>query len=212
MTAPDVDNIAEIARLLDDVRPSPAFAARVRAGVESDERKRAAGFSWRNAILAGTAVGVCAAVAFSLTRRHVVPGPTPQATAVRPATSVVERPADIAEVRREVTGQVRRPARASEVAIQVEAEPPLVAHLGDHDVIVPVDQRNALARLLSGVRAGGVLGRATLAPAYDKDGLLLSPPPVVVAPLAALAPDDPDDDGGARTVAPRDDRIRKDKR
>ena len=212
MTDPDVDLIGELGRLLDDVRPSPEFAPGIRGRIAVGRGAGVRRFGWRPFTLAGVALSLAAVLVATAVVHRRVPAPEAQTIARTEPPSATAPDSSVATREPEVPPPARVAHATSSNAELAVDDIVTVSRLGGHDVIVPADQRWAMARLLAGVRSGRVMGPAGLTPPYDKNGLLLPLPPVAVTPLPALAPDDPDGDGGRQdSGGPGRDRPRKDK-
>lgn len=194
----DRDVIQELGALL-DLEPSAAFAAHVRNAIERDRPRR---FSWR--LMAVAAMGVVlVGVVLSLAIRRSVPAP-PASRTWSTVTAPVQPPG---LVLREARGTEKAPRLASKPRVPAVEEivdlSPVVARVDGVDVIVPADQRLALARLVAGIRGGRVIVPPGLPPQYDQDGRLLPIAPVVIAAIPnPVAPIDANDINGGSTKSP----------
>ena len=205
MTTDERDVLDELGALL-DVEPSAAFAAHVRHAIERDTPRR---LSWRLMAVVGMGVAL-AGVVFTVAIQRPAPVRARVSRIASAATPPVQEPARSAapeprEVQdgREMAPKPRVPVAAEEI---VDLSP-VVTHVDGVDVIVPGDQRLALARLVAGIRGGRVVVAATGLPKYDADGLLLPIAPVVLTTIPdPVTPIDPNDiDGGSKQL-PREKR------
>ena len=184
------DILDELGALL-DVEPSAAFAAHVRHAIEHDAPRR---FSWRVTILVGLGVAAAGLVLALVVRRSALQTP-PAARISSSAAPVRESPAagvQPHESSRQTHEHSAAP-RARAVAEPLVDLAPIVTTVDGVEAIVPADQRLALARLVSGVRAGRFRVPAGWTPKYDADGLLLPLAPVAMSaiPDPVPAPIDP---------------------
>jgi len=168
------------------VSPSPDFEARVRQRIEEDQPSGAfdrlrAGWTARHAWLAAAASVVLAAGLFSVTNR---PTAVVEDSATPPVVARPEpRPVPVA-----VTPPTTKPIERRHVARVRPAAP--AARNTEPEVIVPVNQMEAVRRLVDAVNEGRI---ALLAPS---EGPVEPPAEVVVAPIVveplpipALEPD-----------------------
>jgi hypothetical protein len=186
MTADEL--LQELSTALAEVEPSADFSVRVRARVDATSRATVAGVAWRHVFLGGVvtglATGLLVVVSSRLTTRPVVVGPPEAVAAVMPSVAPAPTlPGRLAPERATAPRAMSEPTRLEP---EVSLEPTLTEMAG-HEVIVPADQRLALARLLDAVSAGHGRVPRNLVPLYDAEGLLLGPPRIVVAPLALLS-------------------------
>lgn len=150
------------------VSPSPDFAARVLQRVEADRpSRRATHYAW---LAAAASLVIAAGVFYALNRTPaVVTGP--------PAPQVVERPAPPVDIPRPdapVQRDTIEPPRVQTVRASRSAP-----RVTEPEVLVPMDQMEAVRRLVRAVNEG----RPVEAPAEPLEGPLAPPAQVGVAPL-----------------------------
>lgn len=176
------DPLQELGALL-DVEPSAAFAAHVRQAIDRAAPRR---FNWRGIAIAGmgvAAAGLVVSLAFSRHAPAPVAAPAVARVANRSAP-VVETPATVPAVPSKAHDtHDARAHRTRATTGDVVDRSPVVTTTDGHDVIVPADQRLALARLVSGVRAGRFRVPERRSPKYDADGLLLPLEPVAISAI-----------------------------
>jgi hypothetical protein len=169
------------------VTPSPEFAAKVRArAANAPERSWFGG--WRIAAASVAMLG-CAAVAVVMwggvaMTSDVAPVPA-VASVETPQPAIVERPA--APVVKPATF---RPARPAVVPMRATVRP-------DLEVLVPADQRFAVAQLLLAMRDRGARVPPLIDAEVDSEGRLPAPAAISVAPIA-IQPLGPPVPGGGR--------------
>lgn len=179
----DIDVLDELSALL-DVEPSAAFAAHVRNAIERDKPRW---FSWRVIGFAGVGAAMAGLVAMILMphqRAAVSPARVASSAAqvpTAPRTTVPPR------VGGDQSSNVPSKPR-SRVATGDGDLLPVVTNVDGFEVIVPADQRLALARLVSGVRAGRFGVPPEVSPKYDADGLLLPLAPVTISAIPDPVP------------------------
>jgi hypothetical protein len=203
----DMDVLKEFAEMLADVEPSPNFGARVRQRIDAAPRRRISGVAWRHVFLGGVATGLTAALVILAMagRPHapvlVDPGavPPPVSSAGRSDTGLAPSPARTLRPRADARMGVA-------LAPSVVDEAPTVGWLDGHEVIVPVDERAALGRLLRHAVSDRSMGFASFAPVYDKDGLLLPPAPIAMVLLPDLSMEDVENGGSLATARPSKDK------
>jgi hypothetical protein len=197
MTTDERGIIDELGALL-DVEPSAAFAANVRNAIDRASPRR---FSWRLVTFAGLGVAVAGAV-LAVTVRHHEPVVVPVAHVASSTSKPSSETPNVSAQTHPATGEPRqmksRP-RTAPVAEAVVDLAPIVTSMDGIDVIVPADQRLALARLVRGIRGGRATVPEGLLPKYGKDGLLLPIAPVVISAIPDPATVDTNDiDGGSK--------------
>lgn len=182
--------LAEVDRELKaalSVSPSTDFGARVLQRVEED---RAEGRSYSVWLAAAASIVLVAGLFYALNRTS--------ATDPAPPRQVAERGADIVLASPQPTPATNEPQAPRVVAAAARAPRPTVARRTEPEVIVPLNQMEAVRRLVRAVNEGRVVGAIAAPP----EGPVAPPAELAVAPLVVEPIPVPALEPGAEAPAP----------
>jgi hypothetical protein len=160
------------------IEPSPQFAPRVRAAIETASASGRRGpMFWWSGLAAAAAAGILLVMVPSVERMPPPAAPVPTRPAPPTAASTATAAIDDTRTPREID----RLVPSGIVARRAPRQPVKERPLAEPEIIVSEDQQRAVARFVALVRAGR-LDASSLA--TEPDGDIAPPPELAVSPLA----------------------------
>jgi hypothetical protein len=160
------------------IEPSPQFAPRVRAAIETAPAEGRRGpIFWWTGLAAAAAAGILLVMVPSVERMQPPSATAPTRPAPPTAASADTRAIDASRTPRDIAP----PPPSFTVARQAPPQPVKERPLDEPEIIVSEDQQRAVARFVALVRAGQL---DTSSLATEPDGEIAPPAELAVSPLA----------------------------